>query len=275
MINLMAEASASSASVPALPQKKYYRQRAHSNPLADHTFVYPISPEEADWSVHFPAFFSGNSPGSEPPEVKRAKLSCAVEFVDVGCGYGGLLIKLSPMYPEALMLGLEIRVKVSDYVNDRILALRQTHPGQYQNVSVIRTNAMKHLPNFFQKGQLSKMFFLYPDPHFKKTKHKWRIISKALLAEYAYVMKIGGLVYTATDVSDLHQWMVDVFTDHPLFEQLPDSVTQIDPIFALLDDTTEEGQKVARNSGQCYKACYKRVIDPMQQELSSEINTQS
>lgn len=35
-----------------------------------------------------------------------------VEFVDVGCGYGGLLIKLSTLYPETLMVGLEIRVKV-------------------------------------------------------------------------------------------------------------------------------------------------------------------
>lgn len=32
------------------------------------------------------------------------------------------------------------------------------------------------------------MFFLFPDPHFKKTKHKWRIISTTLLAEYAYVL---------------------------------------------------------------------------------------
>lgn len=35
------------------------------------------------------------------------------------------------------------------------------------------------------------MFFLFPDPHFKRTKHKWRIISATLLAEYAYVLSIG------------------------------------------------------------------------------------
>jgi len=32
---------------------------------------------------------------------------------------------------------------------------------------------------------------LFPDPHFKKTKHKWRIISPTLLAEYAYVLRVG------------------------------------------------------------------------------------
>lgn len=37
-----------------------------------------------------------------------------VEFADIGCGYGGLLMKLSPMFPDVLMVGLEIRVKVSE-----------------------------------------------------------------------------------------------------------------------------------------------------------------
>ena len=55
------------------------------------------------------------------------------------------------------MLGMEIRVKVSDFVIDRILSLRETKkdvPGGYQNVACIRTNAMKYMPNFFEKGQV-------------------------------------------------------------------------------------------------------------------------
>lgn len=32
------------------------------------------------------------------------------------------------------------------------------------------------------------MFFLYPDPHFKKSKHKWRIINDTTLSEYAYIL---------------------------------------------------------------------------------------
>lgn len=58
------------------------------------------------------------------------------------------------MFPKNLILGLEIRVKVSDYVNDRINALRVQNPDQYHNIAVLRTNAMKYLPNFFHKGQV-------------------------------------------------------------------------------------------------------------------------
>lgn len=75
-----------------------------------------------------------------------------------------------------ILLGMEIRMKVEDYVYERIKALRIQHPGSYQNVSIMRMNAMKFLPNFFEKGQLTKMFFLFPDPHFKQRKHKARII---------------------------------------------------------------------------------------------------
>ena len=61
------------------------------------------------------------------------------------------------MFPETLMLGMEIRVKVSDYVQDRIIALKQNHPGEYTNIACLRGNAMKYLPNFFRKGQVSVM----------------------------------------------------------------------------------------------------------------------
>ena len=35
-----------------------------------------------------------------------------VRFADVGCGFGGLLIRLSPLYPDKLMVGFELRDKV-------------------------------------------------------------------------------------------------------------------------------------------------------------------
>lgn len=58
------------------------------------------------------------------------------------------------MFPETLMLGLELRVKVAEYVEKRIEALRSQHPGQYENIACLRFNAMKYLPNLFAKGQV-------------------------------------------------------------------------------------------------------------------------
>lgn len=68
-----------------------------------------------------------------------------------------LLVSLSPMFPETLILGLEIRVKVSSYVQERIKALRSQNSGQYNNVACLRTNAMKYLPNYFKKHQVHSL----------------------------------------------------------------------------------------------------------------------
>lgn len=238
-----------------MPQKRYYRQRAHSNPMADHTFEYPVCPKSMDWSQLYPEFFMNQS----------ERQTAQVEFADIGCGYGGLLVELSTLFPNHLILGLEIRVKVSDYVQDRIRSLRAAEPGSYQNIACLRSNAMKYLPNFFTKGQLSKMFFLFPDPHFKKTKHKWRIISPTLLAEYAYSLRIGGLVYTNTDVEEVHTWMVKHFTEHPLFTGVPSEELVSDVIINRLGTCTEEGKKVQRNGGKNYLAVFRRVEDPNSQ----------
>ena len=50
---------------------------------------------------------------------------------------------LSTILPDELILGLEIRMKVTEYVDLRIKNLREENPGKYQNASVMRTNAMK------------------------------------------------------------------------------------------------------------------------------------
>lgn len=90
--------------------------------------------------------------------------------------------RLARMFPGKLVLGMEIREKVTEYVTRRIDALRKQHaadastdpnlPGPYQNVSVVRANTMKYMCNYFRKGQLEKLLFLFPDPHFKASNHR-------------------------------------------------------------------------------------------------------
>lgn len=231
----------------SLPQKKYFRQRAHVNPIADHNFEYPSSPDETDWSQLY-----------SYDELEGKKHT--VRYLDVGCGFGGLLISLSKeLHDGELALGMEIRSKVSEYVQKRIIALRSQHPGSYKNVWCLRTNAMRYIPNYINKGQLYKMFFLFPDPHFKKTKHKWRIINDALLAEYAYVCAIGAIVYIASDVKELFDWMEDKFMRHPLFEPLSEQELADDKMVELITTSTEESKKVERNEGDKFYGAFKRV----------------
>ena len=115
------------------------------------------------------------------------------------------------------MLGIEIRPKVVDFVQRKIVALRKERaaaaaqgattaavgiassaspsaapPPPYDNVWAVQNNAQRFLPNFFAKGQLERLSIAFPDPHFKRKNHRKRIVSAALMAEYGYVMAPGG-----------------------------------------------------------------------------------
>ncbi|WIA18882.1 hypothetical protein OEZ85_003555 [Tetradesmus obliquus] len=242
------------------PRKAMYRARAHSNPFNDNTtFDVPVHPEQVDWSEHYPERCSKPGEASTSGQQQHDSL---VRFADVGCGFGGLIVKLAPLYPDKLMLGMEIRDKVAAYVCERIACLRREHPGQYQNISCMRSNAMKYLPNYFRKGQLEKLFFLFPDPHFKVANHRRRIIQPCLLTEYAHIMAPGGWLYTITDVPELGEWILSKLEAHPMFDPVPEEELEADPAAGLLAAASEEAQKVARNEGKTFRAVFRRRESP-------------
>lgn len=160
-------------------------------------------------------------------------------------------MSLGSAFPDVLTLGLEIRRPVVQHVAQRIEELRATNAesGAYGNISVLATNAMKYLPNLFEKAQLSKMFFLFPDPHFKRKNHRRRIISRTLLAVYAYLLRVGGTLYTITDVKDLADWMQSYLDQSPLFRRLTDAELVDDPCATMIQNVSEEAKKVSRASG--------------------------
>jgi tRNA (guanine-N7-)-methyltransferase len=172
---------------------------------------------------------------------------------------------------------MELRTSVTEFVHEKIKATRHQVssqqnpppasnesgvPGSYANISVLRTNSMKFLPNYFKRAQLTKVFLCFPDPHFKARKHKARIVSSTLTAEYAYVLKPGGVVYTITDVEDLHVWMRERFSACSLFERLSEEEVEADECVGIMKMETEEGKKVTRNGGIKYVACFRRANDP-------------
>lgn len=62
----------------------------------------PASPADMDWSSYYPGFVAE---GSADDSSKPPRLMKDVEIVDIGCGFGGLLVALAPLMPDTLMLG--------------------------------------------------------------------------------------------------------------------------------------------------------------------------
>jgi tRNA (guanine-N7-)-methyltransferase len=245
-------------------KKRYKRIRAHVNPLSILSYDYPNTPAEAKWDKYYPTYFEHVEKSDNPDAFDKQ-----VRIADVGCGFGGLLEALSKPYPDKLSLGMEIREPVVKSVQRRIAKLQTDNPAgedetgipPYSNIGVVHTNVMKYLVRFFHKGQLEKMFFCFPDPHFKKSKHRRRIITTQLLSEYAYVLREGGMIYTITDVLDLHNWMVKHLESHPLFDRVSDAELEGDPSVDAMYQT-DESHKVTRLGGSKYVAVFRRLPNP-------------
>ncbi len=63
------------------------------------------------------------------------------------------------------------------------------------------------------------------DPHFKASTHRRRIISTAQLADYAYLLAPGGMLYTITDVPELGAWMREKVLPSPAIFCMPHGIS--------------------------------------------------
>ena len=124
---------------------------------------------------------------------------------------------------------------------------------------MVHTNIMRFAANYFYRGQLRAMFVLFPDPHFKRSNHRRRVVTPNFLALYAYTLQVGGKLYVCTDVRELFDWMVTCLTEHPLFERVEGAEMDDDPCVELMKTATEEGKKVTRLSGSKFPAVFRRI----------------
>ena len=61
-----------------------------------------------DWSPHYPDYCTAPAIAVDGNPTEASSSTAGqkkVEFADVGCGFGGLLISLAPQFPDTLMLG--------------------------------------------------------------------------------------------------------------------------------------------------------------------------
>lgn len=231
--------------IPGMPRKGDYRQRAHCNPLSDRMIPYPLSPNEIDWSEFYPILNQeGNTIEKSYPTI-----------LDIGCGYGGLSFEISKLFPNSLVLAFEIRNSVTQYVEKKIQALRRF--DQAENVAVQWGNTMRNLMRYIQPHSIDKIFILFPDPQFKKRKLKWRIISPQLMDEYAFILKETGKLYLVTDVKTYFDYAVPIIEQHPLFTRVENP--ESDPSLDVAMNATEESKKVTRNGGSKYAAVFTRI----------------
>jgi tRNA (guanine-N7-)-methyltransferase len=221
--------------------------------------------------MHYPGFFGvpNNNDNKIVLNTGRYPLNYDKEHVtpqaktptilDIGCGYGGLIFELIKHFPDELILGMEIRDKVVNFVGEKVNSIRHNSGlKECMNGAAVRTNCMKAWHNYFDKESVDKIFFCFADPHFKKTNHRRRIINTSLITDYLYTLKPGGKIYTVTDVKDLHEWEVEKLSEHPMLERCDNDLEHLDVCEKAMREETDEAKKVLRNGGSIWHAVFRK-----------------
>jgi tRNA (guanine-N(7)-)-methyltransferase len=136
----------------------------------------------------------------------------------------------------------------------------ERNDAQGMQLGVCRANTMRHLLHFVGRGQCRRVFICFPDPHFKRSTHRRRIVSPTLLDEYMFVLRPGGLLYTITDVEDTHAWMRDHGDEHPGFRRVPAAALEGDPYVEAMCNTAE-GKKSRIEGRPHLVAVFERLSD--------------
>ena len=225
-----------------------YRVRAHANPFADRPIEHPVKPSCVKWDDVYGV--------SEPPTV-----------ADVGCAWGGLEIALGQRFPDTRVVGFELRQQVAETAATRV------REAGVPGVAVILCHCEKHLACWLRPEQLDKVIVAFPDPHWKQGDTVRRLhrglLCEAMLAQYAYFMKDGALLYTATDVRGFADAVFPAIDSFPLLQRVPDVEIADDPWLAVILTSTEQAQLIDRHGGDKHWAVYRRVPRSLSSSPSS------
>ncbi len=186
------------------------RVRHHVNsqaylPAAQHHVLpawYPPARASVEWGTWFS---NGRSP----------------DVLDIGCGRGAFLLRHALAHPDLNILGLEVRLMLTDYINEIAAGegLGNAHAEWYTVA-----NGLDWIP----AGSIRYAVYLFPDPWPKKRHHKRRAFNDEFLAALHRVLVPGGRIWLATDRTEVDEHQREVLSRSDLFT-VSDPVHAYDP----------------------------------------------
>ncbi|MEN3040876.1 MAG: tRNA (guanosine(46)-N7)-methyltransferase TrmB [Bacteroidia bacterium] len=120
-------------------------------------------------------------------------------ILEVGCGKGEFAVHLAQQQPEALVIGLDRRA-------DRLAAgCRMAAAASLSNIRFWHGDALT-LEAHFAPGEVSVLWFNYPDPYPKRRHEKHRLFHSRFLRLYRTILRPGGELFFRSDSLMLYEY---------------------------------------------------------------------
>lgn len=181
---------------------------------------YPYPPRlrhHTNPACYIPASELTELPENYPPTIEA--LSPETLFIngkspnilDVGCGKAGFLLDYAEIHTDDNILGIEVREGIAKWAANVIKC------ENIPNAAVLWYSVINGL-HFLKKDSFDRIFYLFPDPWTKRKQIKRRAFIPETLDMYYNLLKIGGKLYLATDVDEVHEYHVKVLEKYGKFK---------------------------------------------------------
>lgn len=126
--------------------------------------------------------------------------------IEIGCGKGNFVVGMAQLHPDINYVAIE---KVEDVI---VIAMEKAQAAELENVRFISIDADR-LADFFEKGEICRVYLNFSDPWPKKKQWKRRLTHKRFLDIYRSVLSFGDKICFKTDNKPLFEFSLNSFAD--------------------------------------------------------------
>lgn len=136
-------------------------------------------------------------------------------YFEIGFGYGEHTAHQALLKKDYGIIACET------YVNGVLSLINKIEENKIENIRIYNNDArilLEKMPNH----SIDKMFILFPDPWPKKKQNKRRIINDEFIDLIRKKLKIGGVLFFASDILNYVEWTFDFAKDkmEPMFDNI-------------------------------------------------------
>lgn len=119
-------------------------------------------------------------------------------YLEIGMGKGDFISGLASLDLDNIYIGVEISMSVLATAIKKIKAYEEEKNIKLDNLYFMSFDAIK-LEEYFERGQVEKLYLNFSDPWPKKKHAKRRLTYKDFLEKYKNVLKENGVIEFKTD----------------------------------------------------------------------------
>ena len=127
--------------------------------------------------------------------------------IEVGSGKGRFIVEMAKAHPEINYISIEIQTSVI------VSVLELQLEAQLPNLQILHADG-RNLNQYFEPGEVSRVYLNFSDPWPKKRHEKRRLTSADFIKQYEEILVADGEIHFKTDNQGLFEYTLYSFSQY-------------------------------------------------------------